>query len=281
MRKRAIVGVVLATAAVLAAGCNSSAKSAPSSAAATSTPSTASSVPSSPGAATSATRRPSHFSTLPVGAALPSDATCASEVRPAPEIRPSNHTANHTRGAGGNSAYPRVTGDYVGTTDEIIQWAACKWGIDEDVIRAQAAVETYWFQRNGGDFSTDTSTCVPGHKTLGADGQPGECPQSIGIMQVRYPYQGTAFATDNDAAVSTAYNLDYTYAAWRNCFDGNDQWLNQYSPGKPYKAGDLWGCVGLWYSGRWYDSGAIGYIQKVQGYLAERIWETPSFIYYS
>jgi autotransporter family porin len=98
------------------------------------------------------------------------------------------------------------------------------------VVRAQAALETYWFQRNTGDFSTNASTCVPGHRTLGADGRAGQCPQSIGILQVRYPYHGTAFATNNDAAVSTAYNLDYTYATGRNCFDGNDEWFNHSTP---------------------------------------------------
>jgi autotransporter family porin len=223
----------------------------------------------------------SHFSTLAAGAALPSDATCASEVRAAPEVRPANTQANNTRGVGGNSLYPRVSGNYVGTTDEIIQWAACKWGIDEDVVRAQAAVESYWFQRNTGDFTTDPTQCPPGYKTLGANGVAGECPESIGIVQVRYPYHQTAFATNNDAAVSTAYNLDYAYASWRNCYEGNDGWLNQYNPPTPYKAGDLWGCVGLWYSGRWYDSGADGYIAKVQSYLNQRIWETPGFLAYT
>jgi hypothetical protein len=229
----------------------------------------------SPAATTTSAR---YFSTLPVGAVLPSDATCASEVQPTAEVRAANTTANETRGVGGNSLYPRVTGNYVGTTDEIIQWAACKWGIDEDIVRAQAAVESYWFQRTTGDFTTDPSLCVPGHRTLGADGVPGECPESIGLLQVRYPYHQTAFQSNNDAAVSAAYNIDYAYASWRNCFEGNDGWLNDYNPPQPYQAGDLWGCIGVWYSGRWYDPGAISYIKLVQTYLNERIWETPSFV---
>ena len=32
-----------------------------------------------------------------------------------------------------------VTGIFTGTTDDIIQWASCKWGIDEDIIRAPTA----------------------------------------------------------------------------------------------------------------------------------------------
>jgi autotransporter family porin len=232
------------------------------------------------GTGTSANTPSGRFSTLPIGAALPSDSTCAREIRPAREVRPENAVANATRGVGGNSEFPRVTGDYAGTTDEIIQWTACKWGIEVDVVRAQAAVESYWFQDHTGDFSTSSSTCVPGHQTLGADGYTGQCPQSIGILQDRFPYHRTAFATDNDATVSTSYNIDYAYAVWRNCFDGNDEWFNQFNPSKPYKAGDLWGCVGAWYSGRWYDPGAVSYISKVQSYLAQRIWETPGFLDY-
>ena len=82
--------------------------------------------------------------TLPVGAALPSGAECSTRVRPAAEIRPANTTANNNRGSRANantrsdwSGFNRVDGDFAGTTDELIQWAACKWGIDEDIVRAQ------------------------------------------------------------------------------------------------------------------------------------------------
>ena len=80
------------------------------------------------------------FATLPVGAALPSGAQCAAAVRPAAEIRPENNAANASRGSRANantrtdwSGFSRVDGDFTGTTDQIIQWAACKWGIDEDI----------------------------------------------------------------------------------------------------------------------------------------------------
>ncbi len=232
---------------------------------------------SPPGSPTPSPGQPGYFATLPVGATLPSDATCASRVRPEPEVRPANTSANHTRGAGPNTDYPVVDGNYVGTTDEIIQWAACKWGIDENVARAQTAVESWWFQRNLGDFSTDPSTSAPGHQTLGADGQPGECPQSVGLLQVRYPYHQSAFQ-NNNAGGSSAYNEDFTYAVWRDCYNGNMTWLNGEPHGKRYAAGDLWGCIGVWYSGRWYTSDAITYIDKVQGYLNQRIWETADFL---
>src|SRR5688500_5670474 len=37
-----------------------------------------------------------------------------------------------------------VTGRYRGTTDEILQWAAHKWGFDPDLFRAVAYVESRW-----------------------------------------------------------------------------------------------------------------------------------------
>src|SRR5215468_6456702 len=95
------------------------------------------------------------FTTLPPGSALPSDAECAARVRRSSwEPRPENEVANHTNvyEQGGRlkgsdlrrSGYEqRVTGNFTGTTDEIIQWGACKWGIDENIIRAQAVRESY------------------------------------------------------------------------------------------------------------------------------------------
>jgi hypothetical protein len=224
------------------------------------------------------------FGTLGVGAVLPGDAVCAARVRRGVgEVRASNTVFNQTRGhptpASADPNYPRfgrVTGNFTGTTDEIIQWTACKWGIDEDVVRAQAAKETYWFQHNVGDFGTDPTRCVPGHP-LGADGHPGQCPESIGIMQVRYPYFRT---TITDAITSTAYNLDLTYAVWRTCFEGDEPWLNTVERGQPYHSGDMWGCVGRWFAGRWYTQGAKDYIASVQSYLHQHIWQTPGFLNY-
>jgi hypothetical protein len=231
-------------------------------------------------AAGTGAERTDHFGMLPVGAKLPSDAECASRVRPTPEVRPANTAANRTPGHGPPANpptpfYARVTGNFTGTTDEIIQWAACKWGIDEDLVRAQAVKESYWKQDAAGDFGTDPSACVPGHG-LGDDPKhPGECPQSIGILQVRYPYWGWAFP---DAVSSTAYNLDAALAARRDCFEGNNTWLNTVDRGKDYVAGDIWGCMGLWYSGRWYVPAGIQYTTDVQNTLAQRYWEDSSFI---
>jgi hypothetical protein len=83
--------------------------------------------------------------TIPPDGALPSDADCAARVVAAPEVRPDNAVFNAARGRQKGIPEPwldRVTGDFAGTTDEILQWGACKWGVDPDLVRAQAAKES-------------------------------------------------------------------------------------------------------------------------------------------
>jgi len=233
--------------------------------------------PTSTTSPTSTTTPPgARFNTLPPGSLLPTESQCATRVRPAVEVRAANATANATRGVSANDRYPRVTGNFAGTTDEIIQWAACKWGIDEDIVRAQMAKESWWFQRGLGDWTTNPSACAPLHP-IGADGRPGECPESVGLSQVRWLYHSEAFE-NNNALLSTAYNIDYAYAVWRDCFEGNLTWLNTVERGATYAAGDAWGCTGVWFSGRWYTAGALTYIAAVQDYMNTRIWTQSYFV---
>ncbi|MDP2290701.1 MAG: hypothetical protein Q8M22_05890 [Actinomycetota bacterium] len=205
------------------------------------------------------------FTTLPVGATLPSGAECATRVRAAAEIRPENATANNTRGSRavantttGWSGWNRVDGDFAGTTDQIIQWAACKWGIDEDIVRAQVVKESYWYQSATGDNG-----------------------ESFGLGQVREPYHATAFQYSVNARTSSAYNLDYTYASWRACYEGTYTWLNTVERNGTYAAGDVWGCVGLWFSGRWYVNNDAYLNQtgdSVRWHYTNKTWLTSSFI---
>jgi flagellum-specific peptidoglycan hydrolase FlgJ len=207
-----------------------------------------------------------HFVTLPPGSALPSGAQCATQVRAAAEIRADNTAANNNRGsravANTNNAWSgfnRVDGDFAGTTDEIIQWAACKWGIDEDIVRAQAIKESYWHQSNIGDNG-----------------------ESFGITQVRITAHASAFQYPTvNARNSTAYNLDYTYASWRACYEGVYTWLNTVEHNGTYAAGDVWGCVGLWFSGRWYVN-TDAYLNQtgdsVHWHYTNKTWLTSAFI---
>ena len=167
-----------------------------------------------------------------------------------------------------------MTGNFTGTTDEIIQWAACKWGFDEDIVRAQTAKESWWIQRTGGDWTHRSEPLRARPRASAPTAAPAQCPESVGVQQVRYPYCGLGVPARHH---STAYNLDAALAARRNCFEGNETWLNQFERGRDYAAGDLWGCVGLWFSGRWYTPSSVTYIGEVQDYLSDRIWATEPF----
>jgi hypothetical protein len=212
------------------------------------------------------------FPTLPPGSDLPSAAECAELVRRSNwEPRPLNAQANQTRGVSGvaringaSSAYnermaSRIDGDFTGTTDEIIQWGACKWGFDEDIVRAVAVMETWWRQ-----------------STVGDDGE------SYGLLQVRSTVHVGTFPHSRD---STAYAVDYALAWRRACYEGEFKWLNDPGRTGGYVTGDEWGCVGVWFSGNWYDgdenvpySGAKAYIKGVKQHLAQRTWTTPAFL---
>jgi hypothetical protein len=144
----------------------------------------------------------------------------------------------------------RVSGRYRGSTDEIIQWAAHKHGIDEDVMRAVAVKESWWRM-----------------STIGDNGD------SFGLFQIRRPYH----CCPHLARYSTAFNADYYGAIIRAYYDGRETWLNDVTHGEPYRAGDLWGSIGAWFSGRWHTRAAEGYIADVRRILSERTWRQPDF----
>jgi hypothetical protein len=232
---------------------------------------------------------PRVFRTLPPRAKLPSGAQCARWVlaRPRKENKGANRSYNRTTGQHvGTAFFPagdspqadrllasRIDGHFTGTTSEILRWAACKWGINQNIVFAQAAVESWWQQDTKGDWGTDAAACPPGHG-LGQDGKPGQCPQSYGILQNRFPYEQASWPGIGD---STAMNADTAYAIWRSCYDGYEVWLNNVQRGQRYHAGDAWGCVGRWFAGRWHTAPAQQYIQRVKEYLRERIWLTSYF----
>ena len=134
-------------------------------------------------------------------------------------------------------------------------------------------MESWWRQTNLGDFGSDASACPPGHG-LGRDGKLGKCPQSYGILQNRYPFEKVSWP---GIGMSTAMNADTAYAIWRSCFDGYETWLNTVQRGATYHAGDVWGCVGRWFAGRWRTGPATQYIAQVRQYLHERIWTKRDF----
>jgi hypothetical protein len=195
-----------------------------------------------------------------------SDAAAAAKVhRSSWEPRPGNATATHrVPTAGQLQAFRRqseqpysrwVTGRFRGTTDEVIQWAAAKWGLSPNLVRAVAAIETWWRMSHVGDNG-----------------------DSFGLFQVRRPYHCRGTIVCGLFRHDAALNADYWGSIIRSYYDGKQTWLNTVSGnGARYAAGDLWGSIGAWFSGRWHDGGAEAYVVAVKDYMAKRIWRTRDF----
>ena len=238
-------------------------------------------------------QRPSTLPTitlLPPGAKLPDEASCASHVhRSSWEPRPDNIAANHRvpstqqiadlepwgpnigLDSKADALRKQITGNFTGTTDEIFQWVSCKWGISTDIVRAEAIAESYWHQSQVGDWTTKSRLCPP--NTWNGTG----CYQSYGILQIKYVYNKTAWPMSRD---DTAFNAEYVYGVIRTCYEGWTTYLYDRTPmaGYPrYHANDLWGCLGRWYSGGWYDQGALQYIASVKANLTNKEWLQPGF----
>jgi len=211
------------------------------------------------------------FTTLPPGSSLPSDNDCVAQitrtatVEPRPDNVNANNTNVYTKGyriqpsADPTMQFvPRVTGNFTGKTDEIIQWSACKWGFDEDMIRAQAVVDSNWHQST---FADCQGSSIP---------QTHDC-QSFGLLLVKGADNPPTYpGTWPYAYQSTSFNTDYALAITRACFEGKLQQSN-------YESGDLLGCMALRFTGTWHDAKAEDYITKVQNAYKQKPWISPNF----
>ena len=213
-------------------------------------------LPEAPQAASGAAA--ASFGLVPPGGSLPSGEECAAAVRRNPwEPRPENAGANATRPEGpapyGMTSWTtpeadsarfrgRVDGDFTGTTDEIIQWASCKWGFPTDLSRAQAVVETTWEQAFAGD-----------------DGE------SRGLFQMRM----TVWGGYPNSANSTAFNADWALGLRRACYEGA-MWY-------PQLRGDLAACIGVHYSGDPDESTWRAYADSVYDNERTKPWLAWSF----
>ncbi|MDQ4038510.1 MAG: hypothetical protein M3313_09215, partial [Actinomycetota bacterium] len=193
------------------------------------------------------------FPLLAPDSPLPSGEECAARVqRDVWEPRPQNARANSTRPQGpapygmgtwftaeadGAAYRGRVDGNFTGTTDEIIQWASCKWGFPTDLNRAQAVTETTWVQSFIGDAG-----------------------QSFGLYQMKR----TVWGGHPNSEVSTAFVADWAMGLRRACYDGA-MWY-------PQLRGNLDACVGVHYSGDPDESTWRAYVDEVRRYERDKPW---------
>ena len=191
---------------------------------------------------------------------------------------------------------PRVSGQYVGTTDEILQWAACKWGIADNVLRAVAERESGWYQHQvypdgscvvgsgcgdmfpqGSRAARDYCRTVAGHSPRDGRGALWrDCPRTfsiVGVMSWHDPRWGRLPGNQNGTypfnVRSTAFAVDYLGSFLRGCLEGWVRWLA--NTGR-YRAGDLGGCLGAWFAGAWKSPDAREYASRVLETLTDRVW---------
>ena len=214
----------------------------------------------------------SYFGWGPIGGTYPlSDLVCAQEIAFTTEdpalafnspfnmvIPTSTQITNFYANPNGQAGQVILPADYFGitgfypsllsvspSTDMLIRWAACKWGIDEDTLRAQMWQESQWHMDAAGDAQAGTvnpgqpgSCTPPGNSGQGTPMNTaifnipivffnatevmnqGGCFQSYGIGQEKVSFFTTEFPTISQ---STAFAVDLRAGAERGCIKGDQQ----------------------------------------------------------
>lgn len=217
-----------------------------------------------------------HATATHTPAAQPTSA--AVELRPdnavanARILTPSEMTIVHAGKVGeisDPSYVAKIDASYSGTTTLISDHYWAKWfpEFDPDIALAIAVDESNWHQNAHGDLA-DVTTSNPNGGSWGID-QVKE-----NDWPFTYPY----------SHISTAFNVDFKLMYQRACYDGTIAYLGDTTNAKGNKAyltdtglTKLWGCIGDWYSGWYYDASSAPYIAKVKGYYASKPWTRPGF----
>jgi hypothetical protein len=270
------------------------------------------------------------YITLPPHAALPDVSLCIDEVNnsPTPETAPWNiddgtgYNSNlppsenipdyfYEYAPGGSelpaSDFSKVDGNYTGSTNDLIRITACKWGINENYIRAQAWIESGWHQdcaaAHGG---TD---CNEGGDLNNPPGDP-ETPLGIftgfdnfgganhydswSMLQTKVYYDWMTWPMIEE---SNPFGLDFRFAEMRGCLNG-DQYdyfdYQSHKSGKNYinavnkainnpnktssvsKWNNLeylaYGCIDTHYSGDWFNGNKDEYLKNFLNALNNEPW---------
>jgi len=249
-----------------------------------------------PGLAHNAARPAGHGWRPSAGFRPLTDSQAARRVHSAPENRPGNRAANAympspdelrqfhrarddhgERERSRNPYLAAVTGHFAGTTDEIIQWAAHKWGIPADWLRAQYVVESWWRQSDLGDLETVTPN---EHAQYPAFSCPSEtqCYQSLGIAQVKWlPDRSQGAGTEPLRWQSTAFNADYQAATVRFYYDDPHRRRSAWGDSS-YRRGSPWLSIGGWYEPYpWGGHAQREYAHRVRHVLTTRRWAHRGF----
>jgi hypothetical protein len=175
-----------------------------------------------------------------------------------------------------------------------------------DLLKAVAVNETNWLQwktasLRSPDPITGMTTLTPSHGDLEHVTPTQPDGGSWGLFQIAEGAAQGWPATFPLSATSTGFNADFKAAEQMGVEQGHLSYLSDpdrsiaaiadgYAPYVDYTDSNglvhpastdvnerRWGAVGNWYSGGWYDSGAIGYIGEVQQILHDQPWTQPGF----
>ena len=175
-----------------------------------------------------------------------------------------------------------------------------------DLLKAIAVTESYWFQwqpvrLQRPDPITGATTLRPKHSDLIHVTRSQPHGGSWGILQIAAGAKQGWPSSFPLSALSTSFNADFKTAEQMGVEQGHVDYLAQASFAKiaiahrhaPYAdytdshgvlhpaSTDInerrWGAVGNWYSGGWYDAGALRYLRQVQRYLRDQPWTQSGF----
>jgi len=233
----------------------------------------------------------------PVGRPPLSDQVAAARVTHMPEQKWMNARANNYRPTDADLRYFRTVKSAKGqteiqfnplnkyvdgrdllkhpSTDDLIQWAAHKWGIPTDWLRAQTTYESWQEMTLGGDLAKVGPKWYALYPPFLRSSQgPDLVYESIGIPQIKWlPNETVNWGARYLRYLSTAFVLDYMGAEIRYYYDGLAKWL-----GPSYHAGNKWLSIGAWnMPAPWGNPEQLGYIKEVQYTVSIHPWTNPGF----
>lgn len=222
----------------------------------------------------------SDIEVLGTSATLPSVAECQARVHkstwePRPQNTPeNNNTTDLILDDGVDGVNPSAQQYYLnriaavnnanitGTTDELIQFFSCYWGVDDETTRARARMESTWDQ----DVNADVVCNGRG--------------VSWGLLQIqnKTPRGCTPPVHDHaypDVFVSTGNNLNYALAWVAACHRGDmSQWVpNEFMGDKERRMRE---CNGLWFSGSWRN-GNSSYLNNLDQAIQDKDWLVSNY----
>jgi hypothetical protein len=168
------------------------------------------------------------------------------------------------------------------STDDLIQWAAHKWGIPENWLRAQYVEESYWNSFMLGDDTPVTGAYYPSYPSQARAAGRLNVYQSMGIAQVRWNPDGSVDPGNEPLRwESTAFNIDFQAAMVRFYYD-NPRGSRTAWGDSSYKPCEQWASIGGWNSPYpWNNAEQQHYIDEVRQWLHDRQWKTRSFVNWS